>query len=329
MAKPLNHDSPWKDTIDQFTRSLLEVTFPDVAAGIDWSVEPKSLEQELHEITPASEIGAKRVDKLLNVRLLDGTDQWLYIHIEVQMRYDPDLPKRLFIYHYRIFDKFGVHPLTLAILGDTSRKWRPTSYHYQSLGCGITFHFRICKTIDFKGKLDDPRYRHQQVLFIIAAHLGTQQHRRNPKKLSDYRLELTVQLSNEGYSPSATPKLIRLIDWLMPLPDALKIQFRIQLQQRLPDTTMPHITLFEELALKEGLEKGLEQGLQKGLMEGLEKGILQTAREAILDVLDTRFGQVPDSVRERVNTIGSEPTLKNLLRRAARASSLEEFQAAL
>ncbi|MDH4371808.1 MAG: hypothetical protein QE510_00260 [Verrucomicrobiota bacterium] len=122
MDKPLNHDSPWKDTIDQFTRSFLEVTFPDVAAGIDWSVEPKFLEQELHEITPASEIAAKRVDKLLNVRLLDGTDQWLYIHIEVQMHHDPDLPRRLFIYHYRIFDKYGVRPLTLAILGDTSRK---------------------------------------------------------------------------------------------------------------------------------------------------------------------------------------------------------------
>ena len=111
--------------------------------------------------------------------------------------------------------------------------------------------------------------------------------------------------------------LHHLIDWLMPLPDDLKIQFRNQLQQRLPDKTMPHITLFEELALKEGLEKGLE------------KGIVQNAREAILDVLETRFGQVPDSVRERVNTIGSEPTLKNLLRQAARASSLEEFQATL
>ncbi|MEY4326885.1 MAG: hypothetical protein RIS24_3056, partial [Verrucomicrobiota bacterium] len=142
MAKTLNHDSPWKLTVEKLTRSFLEVTFPDVAAGIDWSVEPKSLEQELLEITPASEIRAKRVDKLLKVRLLDGTDQWLYLHIEVQMRYDPDLPKRLFIYHYRIFDKYGVRPITLAILGDSSRKWRPTSYHYQSLGCGITFHFR-------------------------------------------------------------------------------------------------------------------------------------------------------------------------------------------
>ena len=321
MDKPLNHDSPWKDTIDQFTRSFLEVTFPDVAATIDWSFKPVSLEQELHEITPASEIGAKRVDKLLKVRLLDGTDQWLYIHIEVQMHYDPDLPKRLFTYHYRIFDKYGVHPLTLAILGDTSRKWRPTSYSYQSFGCRITFHFLICKTIDFQGKLDDPRYRHQQVLFIIAAHLGTQQHRQNPQRLKDYRLELTVRFSNKGYSLLEIRQLHRLIDWLMPLPDGLKIQFRTQLQQRLPDKSMPHITLFEELALKEGLEKGL--------VEGLEKGILQNAREAILDVLDTRFGQVPDSVRERVNALDSERTLKALLRRAARASSLEEFQATL
>ena len=73
MAKPLNQDSPWKDTIDQFTRSLLEVTFPEVAAGIDWSVRPKSLEQELREITPASEIGAKRVDKLLKGNRPAGT----------------------------------------------------------------------------------------------------------------------------------------------------------------------------------------------------------------------------------------------------------------
>jgi len=231
--------------------------------------------------------------------------------------------------HHRIFDKYGVSPLTFAILGDTSRKWRPTSYHYQSLGCGITFHFRICKTIDFTGKLDDPRYRHQQALFIIAAHLGTQQYRQNPQQLSAYRLELTVKFHNEEYPLSDNHLLHHLIDWLMPLPDDLKIQFRKQLQQRLPDKTMPHITLFEELALKEGLKEGLEKGLLEGRQEGLEKGIVQTDREAILDVLDTRFGQVPDSVRERVNAIGSEPTLKNLLRQAARASSLEEFQAPL
>jgi flagellar biosynthesis/type III secretory pathway protein FliH len=116
---------------------------------------------------------------------------------------------------------------------------------------------------------------------------------------------------------------------LIPLPDELKIQFRKQLQQRLPDKTMPHITLFEELALKEGLEKGIQKGLEKGLQKGLEKGILQKAREAILDVLDTRFGEVPDAVRERVNALCSEPTLKELHRRAILIPSLAEFSVGL
>ncbi len=80
---------------------------------------------------------------------------------------------------------------------------------------------------------------------------------------------------------------------------------------------MPHITLFEELALKEGLEKGLE------------KGILQTGREAILDVLDTRFGEVSDAVREQVNALCSEPTLKELHRRAILIPSLAEFSVGL
>jgi len=111
----------------------------------------------------------------------------------------------------------------------------------------------------------------------------------------------------------------------MPLPEDHKIRFRKQLQQRLPDKTMPHITLFEELALKEGLEKGLE----KGLVEGRQEGLVQNAREAILDVLDTRFGQVPDSLRERVNAIGGERNLKDLHRRAILTPSLEAFQAAL
>lgn len=37
-------DNPWTDTIDQFTRFSLELAFPDIAARIDGSADPKSLE---------------------------------------------------------------------------------------------------------------------------------------------------------------------------------------------------------------------------------------------------------------------------------------------
>ncbi len=45
MADELDHDSPWKETLDRFLQPFLELTFPKIAKRIDWSVEPVSLEQ--------------------------------------------------------------------------------------------------------------------------------------------------------------------------------------------------------------------------------------------------------------------------------------------
>ncbi len=307
---PLDHDSPWKCALDLFLRSFLELAFPDVADSIDWRVDPVSLEQELRAIDPDSAVGLKRADKLVKVRLLDGTDQWLLVHIEVQMRHDPDLPRRLFTYHYRILDRHGIRVVTLAILGDRSRTWRPISYNNVFLGCGTTFQFRICKTIDFEDRLDHPRHRNSQAFLIIAAHLGTQQHRKKPQDLYQCRLELSLRLNSEGYTSAEIQNLLWLMDWLMPLPEPLKIPFRNELQRRQPDKTMPHITLFQEI----------------GRQEGRQEATLETMHEAILDVLDARFGPVPEAVRQRVHALDDEPALKDLLRRAVRVTSLEEFR---
>jgi hypothetical protein len=37
-------------------------------------------------------LGPLRADKLIQVRPLNGTDEWMLIRIEVQMQYDPELP---------------------------------------------------------------------------------------------------------------------------------------------------------------------------------------------------------------------------------------------
>ena len=92
MAERIDHDSPWKETLDRFLRPFLELTFPSITRHIDWAVAPISLEQEFREIAPDAELGPLRADKLIKVRLLNGTDEWLLIHIEVQMQYDPRFP---------------------------------------------------------------------------------------------------------------------------------------------------------------------------------------------------------------------------------------------
>jgi len=56
-----------------------------------------------------------------------------------------------------------------------------------------------------------------------------------------------------------------------------------------------------------------------------EEGRVDTAREAVLDVVAARFGEVPDSLRERLQRIDDPGLLRTLLRTAAAAESLAAF----
>ena len=55
----------------------------------------------------------------------------------------------MFIYHYRLYDRYGPKVLSLAILGDNNQDWRPWTYTYEELGCGILFYFPIVKLLDY------------------------------------------------------------------------------------------------------------------------------------------------------------------------------------
>jgi hypothetical protein len=64
------------------------------------------------------------VDKLVQVSTLNGHEQWVYIHLEVQGTRQDHFAERLFIYNYRLFDRFHRPVATLALLADNSRQWK-------------------------------------------------------------------------------------------------------------------------------------------------------------------------------------------------------------
>src|SRR5688500_12566646 len=92
--------------------------FPQAHGEIDWTRGYEILDTELSQIVRDAELGPRRVDRLFKVWRASGEEAWILIHIEVQNQRDAGLPKRMFDYHYRIFDKFDREPVSLAILGD-------------------------------------------------------------------------------------------------------------------------------------------------------------------------------------------------------------------
>ena len=74
-----------------------------------------------------------------------------------------------------------------------------------------------------------------------------------------------------------------------------------------------------------GIKQGLEQGLEQGLKQGLEQGRIQTRQENVLDLLHIRLGRVSPQVAGRITAVSNTETLRQLLREAATAATMEVF----
>ena len=120
-----NYDSPWKEAVEHYFPEFMTFYFPEAYAQIDWSKEPIFLDQELRAVVQDAELGKRFVDKLVRVTLLNGDEKWIYIHIEVQGTRQAEFAKRMFVYNYRIYDRYDKPVASLAVLADEHANWRP------------------------------------------------------------------------------------------------------------------------------------------------------------------------------------------------------------
>jgi hypothetical protein len=129
-----------------------------------------------------------------------------------------------------------------------------------------------------------------------------------------WKWTLIRSLFERGYRREEVENLFRFIDRMMSLPKQLEQQLRTQLIEYREERQMPFISPMEELIQEEAMERGLQQGT------------LQTQRENILDLLQVRFGELPESVVEAVNRLEDITILKQLHRQTISVGSLADFE---
>jgi len=71
-------------------------------------------------------------------------------------------------------------------------------------------------------------------------------------------------------------------------------------------------------------EQWRQEGMEEGMERGMEKGREQ-AQQSVIDVLEVRFGRVPEGLAERIQHERSLAKLRILLLQALKAVSLEDF----
>jgi hypothetical protein len=102
-----DYDSPWKDIIHSAFPEFMAFFFAEAAARIDWTAGHEFLDTELRQVVQDAELGRRHADVLARVTTLDGATGHVFVHVEVQGGREADFARRMFTYHYRLFDRFS------------------------------------------------------------------------------------------------------------------------------------------------------------------------------------------------------------------------------
>lgn len=304
-------DSAWKEAIDALFDSFMAFFFPSAHAEIDWARGFEMLDKELQQITPDAEQGRRFADKLVKVWRTDGEEEWALIHVEFQSQREKEFAKRMFVYNYRLFDRYNRIVASFAILGDNKTGWRPNRFGYELWGTKIGIEFATAKLLDYSDYAARLELNANPFAVVVQAHLKTFETAHDDESRRVWQVRLIKGLYDRGFNAEQIRQLYRIIDQMMALPAPLAAIAWQEIQDFEQEKQMPYITTAERV----GIEKGLAEGLAKGRQEGLLTGI-----EALLE---SKFATAGLALMGEIRCLQDVALLEKILDAAKTATSPE------
>ncbi len=275
-------DSPWKDILELYFADFIRFFLPAAYAEIDWERPPEFLDKELQKVVRDAELGRRLVDKLVKVWRKNGTETWVLIHIEVQNQEESEFSERMFVYNYRIYDKYRRPVVSLAILGDERKNWQPQEFGYQLWETKVQFNFKVVKLLDYLSQWSELETSRNPFAIVVIAHLKAQETKDDRQERKKWKLMLIRRLYEQNYSRIDVINLFQFIDWVMSLPRELEQEFWQEVQQLEEERSMPYITSVQRIGREEGRQVGIQEGRQVGIQEGRQVGIQEGRQVGLL-----------------------------------------------
>jgi hypothetical protein len=330
-------DSAWKEILEDLFEEFLDLFFPELHAAVDWSVRPEWLDKEFQALFPHEEGGGRTVDKLAKVRLQGGEEEWILVHVEVQGESRAGFNERMFRYNCLVRFRYQRDVVSLGVLTDEARSFRPGLYRRRTAGQLLHFRFPTVKLLDFEGRREELERSRNPFGLVVLAHLEAKRARGEEERF-DARFRLARKLYQSGQSRENIRSLYRFLEWLLRLPFELEMALREKVQAEIEGKiAMPFLATFERVAMEKGREQGREEGLQTGRQlgrqegreEGLAAGVQKGLRDAVRLVVRTRFGEAGLTLLPPLESIGDLERLRSLLGAVGSVDSVEKLSALL
>lgn len=279
-----DYDSPWKDAVEHYFPEFMAFYFPNAYSCFDWRSGYTFLEQELRSVIHDAALGKRFVDKLVQLKHINGGDNWIYVHIEIQASKDNEFAKRMFTYNYRIFDRYSLPVGSFAVLADDHPQWQPDQFGYEVGGSRHYLEFPIAKLLRYSNQIDVLLKSDNPFALVTAAHLQTRATRGKNSERFQVKFTLMRTLLRKGWSSDRIRPLLKVLDWMLHLPTELDRQLWQDIQKTEGEAVMAYVTSIERIGIQKGLQQGVQQGESKLLRKQLER----------------RFGVLPSWVSDKL-----------------------------
>jgi len=291
-----NNDSLWKGITEEVFDDLLRFFFPKADTIIDFSRGFDFLDKELAVMYPEPDKASdtRFVDKLVKVYRLDGREEYLLVHVEIQgetkNKDRPLFAERMFRYFTRIFNKDQKPVTAIAIFTAGDGAKMPDQYEYDFLGTTLVYRYNTYRIIDpTDEELITSNNPFAQV--VLAARVALLAGKLTDWELKDRKLLVARHLL--GKKMYAKGKIDVILSFLRNYVVFEDPEINRKFDEDIDQLTGKQNTMgIIEILAEQRAEKALEQGLEQGREEGREEGREQARRaheksiKAFLDTTD-------------------------------------------
>lgn len=227
----VDYDTHWKNIISNLFEDFIKFFLPKAHKLIDFQASVEFLEQELHKLVADKEKKGKVInDKLVKVKLKDGSEKWILIHIEIQSSFDTDFSERMFTYFYRIYDKYDQKITAIAIFTGSKNPKSYNKFGYDFWGTKVNYEFNSVKI----GSYIDKELLESENPFAIAvlASKYLSKSKGDDSKKYSYKLKLIRIAKEKQLTDNQIINLLRFIDLILILPKDLESKFENEIIEK-------------------------------------------------------------------------------------------------
>lgn len=294
---PPDYDGLWKRITGDLFEEFILFFAPDLYAEIDFNKEHDFLDKELYKEIIEEKKGKNIADQIVKVRLKNGENKWILIHVEVQGKDEIDFPDRMFRYFYRIYDRFERKVYAIALMTSDQKPQYPDSFHYNFYGTTVDYTYNVYKfhehDIRQLEKFDNPF-----ALAVIAGKYANK-YKNDVDQRFHFKRKLMINVLERYSRYEEKPRtyitaLIYFIDYLLQTPveydrklgnELAKFNKRDGEQQMHAekDALSPTLAYMLKAMKEQELKKAEKRGVEEGKTEGIQEATIRFAIELIKD----------------------------------------------